>query len=156
MSNHGEQLLHNIYLFKDLAEKEMQLVEAVAKVEQHGPGEEIFSEGDDAVSLYVIRHGSVKISRSENGEIMTITTLGTGSHFGEMAFLDAEKRSATVTAVEPTELSRIYFQDLRKVMDANPGIAIKVYRSLALFLCGRLRVTTTDLSFVREKNLRHF
>lgn len=155
MSN-AQSLLQNVYLFKELASKELEQVSAIAKQETYGPGDEIFTEGDAATALYVIKYGSVKIQHSASDDRVDVATLGTGSHFGEMAFVDNEKRSASVTVIERADIVRIDFADLRKLLESNPTIAVKVYRALALFLCGRLRITTTDLSFAREKNLRHF
>ena len=149
-------LLQNVYLFKDLTPNELEAVNAVATVETYNPGDEIFSEGDKAVSLFVIKFGSVKIRRSGKDDSVDVAQLGTGSHFGEMSFVDGENRSATVTAVERSEIVRIGFDDLRSLFDKQPAMAVKVYRALALFLCGRLRMTTMDLSFAREKNIRHF
>jgi hypothetical protein len=42
------------------------------------------------------------------------------------------------------------------LLEGSPPIASKFYRALARFLSNRLRQTTTDMSFAREKNLRHF
>lgn len=120
-------------------------------------GDEIFSEKDEASAFYVIKMGSVKIShRNSNGDEMEIATLGSGSHFGEMAFIDGERRSATAVALEKTEIMRADFRKLREIMDGNPKLAAKFFRSLAHFLSGRLRQTTNDLAFAREKNMRHF
>ncbi len=150
-----QSLLQNVYLFKELTPSELEKINAISRPESFSPGEEIFSEGDAAHSLYVIKFGTVKVQHSTKDERIDVTTLGTGSHFGEMAFLDGEKRSASVVAVEKTELVAISFEELRKVLEENSAIAVKVYKAMAQFLCGRLRVTTTDLSFAREKNLRH-
>jgi CRP-like cAMP-binding protein len=152
----AQSLLQNVYLFKDLTPKELELVTALAKQETLSAGDEVFTEGDVAHSLYILKFGSVKIQHSGKSDRINVATLGTGSHFGEMAFLDGEKRSASVQAIENTELVRLDFNELKNLLDQNPVMAVKVYRALANFLCGRLRVTTTDLSFAREKNLRHF
>lgn len=152
----SQSLLQNVYVFKDLAPKELELVNAVAKVEDHAAGDEIFMEGDSATALYIVKMGTVNVQHSGKNDRVNVATLGTGSHFGEMAFLDKEKRSASVVATEPSQIIRVDFNDLQKVLDANPAVAVKVYRSMAHFLCGRLRVTTTDLTYAREKNLRHF
>lgn len=73
-----------------------------------------------------------------------------------MAFVDGEPRSATAVALEKSEILQIDFEALKAHFDKNSAMAVKFYRSLANFLCGRLRVTTMDLSFSREKNIRHF
>lgn len=150
-------LLQNVYLFKSLDPEHIAQIGQLATVDTYGPGEEIFSEGDTARALYVIKYGSVKIStRGKNIEQMIVSTLGTGSHFGEMAFIDGEKRSATATAIERSDILNIKYDRLKELLEANPPIAVRFYRELCLFLCGRLRVTTQDLSFSREKNISHF
>jgi CRP/FNR family transcriptional regulator, cyclic AMP receptor protein len=151
------QLLKNVYLFKELTGAELEKVEQIVKVTSYLPGDEIFAQGDEAHSLYVIKFGSVRIQQKSSADVLIdVATLGTGSHFGEMAFVDGEKRSATVSAIEPSEIVSLDFADLQKVLDANPTIAVKLFKALSHFLCGRLRITTNDLSFAREKNLRHF
>lgn len=152
----AQSLLQNVYLFKELSTKEMDLVNGIAKLESYNPGDEIFMEGDKALALYVIKFGTVKVQHSGKNDRVDVATLGTGSHFGEMAFIDNEKRSASVVAVEKADIVKIEFPDLQKLLDANPAVAVKVYRAMAHFLCGRLRITTTDLTFAREKNIRHF
>jgi CRP/FNR family transcriptional regulator, cyclic AMP receptor protein len=151
------QLLKNVYLFKELTAAELEKVEQIVQVTSYLPGDEIFAQGDEAHSLYVIKFGSVRIQqKSSNGDSIDVATLATGSHFGEMAFVDGEKRSATVSSIEPCEIVSLEFDELRKVLDSNPAIAVKLFKALSHFLCGRLRITTNDLSFAREKNLRHF
>ena len=98
----------------------------------------------------------MRIRRSGKDDSVDVAQLGTGSHFGEMSFVDGEARSATVIAMEKSEIVKIDFDALRKVFEKEPAIAVKAYRSFAHFLCGRLRLTTMDLSFAREKNIRHF
>ncbi len=151
------QLLKNVYLFKELTPAELEKVEQLVKVTSYLPGDEIFAQGDEAHSLYVIKFGSVRIQqKSSNGDLIDVATLATGSHFGEMAFVDGEKRSANVSSMEPSEIVSLDFVDLKKLLDSAPAIAVKLYKALSHFLCGRLRITTNDLSFSREKNLRHF
>lgn len=152
----GAELLKNIYLFKELNPKELEQLSELVKVETLAPREEIFAEGDKAASLFIIKYGSVQIKRSGKDDGVEVARLATGSHFGEMSFVDGEPRSATAITIEKTELMKIDFGDLTAFFDKNPGVAVKCYRSLSLFLCGRLRMTTMDLSFAREKNIRHF
>jgi CRP-like cAMP-binding protein len=149
-------LLQNVYLFKNLSASELDLVGSPSKIETFNSGDQIFGEGDEAHAIYIIKYGTVRIAHSGRNQATEVATLGTGSHFGEMAFLDGERRSASAVAVERTEMISLNFEEMRRVLDSNPIVAAKVYNALAHFLCGRLRITTTDLSFAREKNLRHF
>lgn len=148
-------LLQNVSLFKDLSPSELQTINGIAKVQTCGAGDQVFGEGDPADALYIIKFGSVRISHSARDNEVDIAQLGSGSHFGEMSFVDGEPRSATVEVLEKSELVRIGFEELKALFAKQPAIAVKAYQSLAHFLCRRLRVTTTDLSFAREKNIRH-
>ena len=153
----SQNLLQNIYLFKLLSGEELEVVSEAAEVETFNGTDDIFSQGDRATALYVIKYGSVRIhQRSSTGDTIEIATLGTGSHLGEMGFVDGEPRSASATALEKTDIIVFSYDKLRQVLDRHPTIAVKFYKELAHFLCGRLRITTNDLSFSREKNLSHF
>jgi CRP/FNR family cyclic AMP-dependent transcriptional regulator len=150
-------LLKKLYLFKDLNDKELGLVEKAASTKIYVPGDEIFSQGERATALYLIQNGSVRIhQRSEKGDGVEVARLAAGAHFGEMPFLDGETRSATATAIESTSILVLDYDKLGAIMIEHAGIATHFYRQFALFLCGRLRVTTHDLSFARGQNLSHF
>jgi CRP-like cAMP-binding protein len=152
----GSDLLKNVYLFKDFTPGELDQLSAVAKAETFNPGDDVFSEGDKASSLYIVKYGSVRIRRSGKSDAVDVAHVGTGAHFGEMSFVDGEPRSATASVLEKSEIVQIDFNALKSHFEKHPSVAVKFYRSLANFLCGRLRVTTMDLSFSREKNIRHF
>ena len=150
-------LLQNVYLFKGLSEQELNEISEIAESESFQAGDDVFNETDPAQALYIIRHGSVRIhQKSESGENNEVATLGTGSHFGEMAFVDGEKRSASATSIERSGIVLLRYQKLNELLDNNETIAVHFFKELSRFLCGRLRVTTNDLSFAREKNLSHF
>lgn len=93
-------------------------------------GEIIFSEGDIGDSLYIIVTGKVK---AHNGDI-TLNYLEAGQLFGEMALLDAEARSASITAVEPSlllKLDQIHFYELMaEYHDISRGIIQVLSRHL--------------------------
>lgn len=150
-------LLKKLYLFKDLNDQELTLVSTAASDKNFLPGEEVFSQGERASAMYLIQSGTIRIhQRSENGDGVEVARLGAGAHFGEMPFLDGETRSATATAIENTAIVAIDYDKLGSIMIDHPGIATHFYRQFATFLCGRLRMTTHDLSFARGQNLSHF
>jgi CRP-like cAMP-binding protein len=153
----SQNLLKNVYLFKGLSPRDLETVSAAGQTITLNPGDDVFSQSDKATAMYVIRLGSVKIhQRSSSGDNLDVANLGSGSHFGEMAFVDGEPRSASATAIEKTEVVVLNYQKLSEILEKNQSIAVNFYKELAHFLCGRLRVTTNDLSFAREKNLSHF
>lgn len=153
----GSEILKNIYLFKDFSSPEIDLINKLTKESVFTRGQRIFSQGDVATCFYIIKKGSVRIVQSSSKDTaVEVANLGTGSHFGEMAFLDNEKRSASVDAVEDSIILQIAYKDLSLLLEKNATLRAQFYHSLSLFLCGRLRLTTNDLSYSREMNIRHF
>ena len=66
---------------------------------EFAPGHVIFQEDDQGDCLYLIASGSVKISkRGRGGQQETLTYLTEEDFFGEMALVDAGRRSAQATA----------------------------------------------------------
>ena len=155
MSSHS--LLQNVYLFKTLSPTELDAVTEIAQNQMLGGGDAIFLRGEPARALHLIKSGTIQIQQSaKSGDTIPVATLSAGSHFGEMAFVDGENRSATATSTESSELVVIPYEKLHTLLTKNTGIAVKFYRELAHFLAGRLRATTSDLAYVKEKNLSHF
>ena len=88
------------------------------RVRRYAAGEVIAHEGDLADTLHLVRSGRVAVGlTTQYGNQVTFTLLGPGEVFGELALLDPEsRRSATLTALEPTEtmtLTRPEFDRLR-------------------------------------------
>ncbi|OLC69094.1 MAG: hypothetical protein AUH79_02215 [Betaproteobacteria bacterium 13_1_40CM_4_64_4] len=153
----SDTLLKGVYLFGDLSAEERGRLAKIAESMALPAGFQIFRAGEDATALYLIKDGSVRITTlSPSGERIDVATLGSGSHFGEMALIDGAKRSAGAETLEATTIFRFDYGKIQSVLNGSPPIASKFYRALARFLSNRLRQTTTDMSFAREKNLRHF
>jgi CRP/FNR family transcriptional regulator, cyclic AMP receptor protein len=96
-------------------------------------GSTIFREGDEANELFVIKSGQVRVQIGNR----TISELGAESIFGEMALIDSEPRSATVTAITDVELVPVSEKQFLFLVSQTPYFALKVMRVLAQ----RLRAT---------------
>lgn len=144
-------ILKQIYLFGDFSDAELKKVASITEAKNFLPGQDIFSIGQAASSFYVVVMGSVKITvNSGEGDEIQIRNLGSGSHFGEMPFMDGEQRSATVQAIENSHLAEIPYAKLQALLEQDPAMACKFYRSTARFLAVRLRATTGDLNQLKE------
>jgi CRP-like cAMP-binding protein len=95
------------------------------------PGEPIIQKGDIGQSMFVIVEGKIRVHDGDK----TIAFLGNRDIFGEMAALDPEPRSATVTAEEETHLFKLRHDVLYELMADH----IDVARGIIRVLCQRLR-----------------
>lgn len=88
-------------------------------------GDVIFWEGDAADGMHYICSGKVEISATRDGKTTVFATLHEGEIFGEMALVDAQPRSATVTAVENTWLYTFRANLVQeKLKNADPILAM--------------------------------
>ena len=151
-----EEILKEIYLFSRFNDKELSLLAAKVRkidLDVHGL---LFSEGSPATSMYVIRHGTLKVTiGSSEGSDVKLTTVSAGQHLGEFPFLDGEKRSANAEALEKTELLELPYLDLREIFSVHKDMELKFYREIGLFLVKRLRVLTADVTQAREFKKRY-
>lgn len=140
-------LLTAVPLFRDLSPEETALVLGISHIAEVSKGQVICSEGEVPDVLYVILEGIVRISKRVPGvgeEAMALLT--TGAHFGEMALLGGEPRSATAVAHEPCRLLVIEGDAMQRLMAAHPSLAMKVLWTLFRTLALRLRETNDKLS----------
>ncbi len=93
----------------------------------------LFHEGDPGDALYVIVEGEVSV-QAEGPPRVEMARLGPGTFIGEVALLTDQPRSATVTAVQTSELLRIDRHTLSRVL-ADHG---DVLRALLRFVRDRL------------------
>ena len=88
-------------------------------------GDRIFSEGEPGHHIYVIRQGTVRISRLEEGIAQVLADLGPGNVIGEMAVVSESQRSASATALTECVLSVIPKEEIdRRIDDADPILKI--------------------------------
>ena len=119
-------------LFQGMGEAELLAMAGRMKPRVYRRGEVIFRREDPAGALHLIQSGSVKISLdNDEGKETVLALFGPGACFGEIAALDGGPRSATVTAVEPTETLALLRTDLLDLMRSQPDVALALIGTLA-------------------------
>jgi len=110
-------------------------------------GQILFTEGEPAQAMYVVRSGQVKISKlSPDGREQVLRIVAAGDCFNEVPIFDEGPNPANAEAIEPATLWGIRCTDMRHLVEEHPAIAIGFLRAFA----GKLRYFTRkveDLSF---------
>jgi CRP-like cAMP-binding protein len=141
-----ESLLAKCFLFRALEPVQLKKLAELATTANYGKGEIIFDAGATGESMFLIDTGSVVVEK-ENQEI---ARLGSGSHFGELALLDGQKRSASVHAAERTDVLIIPRGRFQALLESDTKLAAVVYRSFCKYLSARLRQTNEQTLFLRS------
>ena len=126
--------LSAIEIFEPLSDEEtMQLARQTAR-RVFAPSEIIIRAGEPGETMFVINRGSVKIQlpvADGNGKSTTLAMLHEGRFFGEMALLTGEPRSATVIAVEESEVFEIGHDAVKSLFEINPYLAESLSEAIA-------------------------
>jgi CRP/FNR family cyclic AMP-dependent transcriptional regulator len=91
----------------------------------------VLNAGDSTDNIYFVLSGSLKVQVSdEDGREVILSKLGPGELFGEMGVLDENPRSATVLAVEPSQVVVMGKADFKQCLIDNPDVALFIMRNL--------------------------
>jgi CRP/FNR family transcriptional regulator, cyclic AMP receptor protein len=81
----------------------------------------IFSQGDDADSVFYIKKGKVKIAvLSKDGKEAVVALLGPDEFAGEGCLLGQPKRLATASAMTECEAMRVQKREIQRVIQDEP------------------------------------
>jgi CRP/FNR family transcriptional regulator len=131
------QLLARVPVFEGLAGEDLERIAQLAVPRSFDAGHVIFREGDDSDTCYVVRSGHARaIRENRDGRSITLAQFGPGDIFGELAMFDAEKRSATLEAVDALDAVGILGADMRRLMRTHPDLTVKLLVALARRLRG--------------------
>ena len=143
--SHAE-LLERHPLLAHLDAEQLEHIAAAGEVERFVPGEEVVGEGSLGDALYLVLSGKVEVSKSGH----PLAALDPGEFFGEMAMLEPVLRSATVTAVAPSYLSRLPYNAIQGLVTTDPGAAMALLIHIVKTLSERLRRANETLASVGQ------
>ena len=125
------ELLQAVPLFAGLSEPELEKIARVAVPRRYPSGSIILREGDPGDTCYILQDGRARVTRQHaDGRTITLTNLGPGEIFGELAMFGGDVRSATVEAVDDVEAVAILAGDLKRMLNEHPEIAVKLLSAL--------------------------
>lgn len=127
MGQAAQRALASTPLFAGLPHHTLEALVANLAIVSLEAGVELFREGDPGDALYVIVEGEVSV-QAEGPPRVEMARLGPGAFIGEVALMTDQPRSATVTAVDPSELLRIDRTTLSTVLAEHGDVLRAVLR----------------------------
>ena len=145
-------LIRDLPLFNGLKEDQIKALISLSKSEFFDKDDILITEDSIEHALYVITKGKARITLGNDSEEVTeLIDVGVGETLGEVALLIDAPHSATVTALEPTEVITFTRLSLATLMADNPDLAAEVWHRLAQSLSDRLRGSNERyFSHIRE------
>lgn len=94
----------------------------------------VYPAGEDGDAMYIVVLGSFEVYRESHGERVTLASIQPGGHFGEIALIANQKRSASVRA----ETDAVALRLTKQGLFACPVVAARLMHNMARMLAIRL------------------
>jgi CRP-like cAMP-binding protein len=140
--------LSRLELFGDLGSAALTRLGARTLPRRLGRGQLLFAQGEPSGHLFVVRSGRLRVFvSSQHGDDLVLAVLEPGDSFGEVSVLTGEARSASVDALEPSELLAVPAEDVRQVLLDDPQALLALTGRLA-GIVRRVTDAAADLVFL--------
>ena len=126
-----QAVLSKVEIFRLLTPRDHDALSGRLRRQVYLKGEVVVREGEPGSSFYVVHKGRLEILRKVRGHSVAVGELESGQFFGELSLLTGEPRSATVRAVEDSELLLLDQADFRDIMERNPDLAESIAEVVA-------------------------
>ncbi len=136
-----------------------ELIAGGVEMRQYNARQVLFREGDEADGLYLIRRGSVTVSRREAGQEgqdsqeKILSYISAGNYVGEVALMNDAPRGATVSAAVFTEVLVLKAESFRHQLEKNPQLRAAIEEQIARIARRNVMMEQTD---GRESGLTRF
>jgi sigma-B regulation protein RsbU (phosphoserine phosphatase) len=144
----NKQVLRNTRMFSKASEAALDVVTRALEMIEVKEGEVVFSKGDAGTYMYIVKVGQVRV---HDGDVF-YNFINEGDIFGEMATLDEEVRSASISAEVDSVLLRLNKEALHGLIGSEPHVSMAIISSLCHSLRDRVQDLTDD--YWRIKTLR--
>jgi len=112
-----EELVERFPLFAGLTPEQREVLIFHFEPAAAQPGERIIEAGEAADKVYFIASGEVEVTVGREG-----VKLGAGDHFGEIALITGQPRTATVTATDFSKFATLSRRDFLRFLQRFPSI----------------------------------
>lgn len=132
--------------FDDLDKKDLSVLEKVGRAVNFNKDEYMIQEGLAGTSFSVILSGRVEVRKKlPGGRFKALVELKPFDLIGELGFFGAPCRSASVIALEATQILEFDHEVFEKFAASNPRIGMIIYRNMGRVLAERLVSNDVDL-----------
>jgi CRP-like cAMP-binding protein len=126
------ETLRNIPLFAGLPTPRLKLIAYTAELVRFEAGEVIVRQGDSADAVYIIAEGEADVLLTDDeGQELSLGTMGRHTLFGEIAVLCQGRRTTTVKAKDRVVTYKISAPLFLELVRSSPEIGMQVMTVLA-------------------------
>jgi protein phosphatase len=124
------RILGSIPLFRGYSSRHLADLAKEADELTFSAGEHVLEEGQLGETLYVVLSGTGKVVRGGR----TLGRVVPGDFFGELSAIDGGPRSASIVAVTPMRVLRLFRRSLLRQIEREPVLAVRLLEGIAVRL----------------------
>lgn len=129
-------ILQKLPIFVGLSPDEVEHIHNICVPITATENEAIFAEGDDSTCLYVLMFGKILLRTRKKGIIHTVNS---GEVFGEIGFINQQKRTASAIASETSILLQLDAGTFSQLQEDHPRISFTIMRNITLSLADHIK-----------------
>ena len=115
-------LLSRMAIFKTLKPPQIEQVAKSCSTVSLAEKQVLFREGDVGDSFYIISSGKLRVSIGPDDQSRTLVVFGPADFVGEESLLYGTPRSATVTAVAPSQVLKFTWDQFASIIEKYPTV----------------------------------
>jgi CRP-like cAMP-binding protein len=156
MNKDSISFLQEPELFRDLEPEQIRELIDISRRVTFPAGSTIMREGEEGDTLYIILGGTVEVVKSlvlpgmdeddgpDRSKVFTRLSADDHAVFGEIALLEKQRRTATITALTDCVLYEIRKDDFLGLAEKDTALGYRVALNLARIVSARLRKADED------------
>ena len=140
MTDGNARSLAQIHLLEDLSAVEVERLEQACSWKTYAAQEQIIDRQSDTQDVYFVVTGAARVViYSLSGREITLDNVNAGGHFGDLAAIDGEPRSASVMALRDTVIASLSQERFLQLLSEHFTVTLRLMRALT-----RIVRTSTD------------
>ena len=150
MSNLSQPELPAFGFVAGLSDEDRRLLSGYGEFLPVHPDTNLIEEGHSQDSLYFIISGRLHVVTDDEGRRVLLGRLGPGDLVGEVNVFDPQTASATVAAMEFSQVWRLNRASVDELLKDSPASAAQLLVAISTQLSRRLRETNDKVTFIRK------
>lgn len=122
----------HLWVFENLQAEELAALTLAAQRKLYKKGQEVFSQGQQAQKMFLMKGGRVKLSKlTESGDEITLDIRKAGDFLGEAMLLEDTLYPLSATCLEDTLICGFDKSSFEKLVLDHPNIGLQVIKNLS-------------------------
>lgn len=124
--SHESSCIRTVPVFKGMKDEDIQQLRKVTRSRSFQKGDYIFREGERSETLFVVKEGLIKLTKtSAEGKEQILRILFPGDFFGLFSLLRDEKHYMNAESAQQTIICSIEKRDFLKSMESNSEMSFR-------------------------------